>query len=82
MRNKRYCQWVMTNGKETEEDPFAQLNQILHTSRYVTFAIGHASRQVTFYQHIHGLYCLIGRFVAEFAKQSKTLVRFMTMVCI
>ena len=36
------------NGKETEEDPCASLNQILRMSRYVTYAIGHASGQVLF----------------------------------
>ena len=70
------------NGKETEEDPCASLNQILRMSRYVTYAIGHASGHVTIYRHIHGLYCLIGRLVAEFAKQSMTLIRFVIMVCI
>ena len=86
MRNKHCCQWIMTklkeNGKETEEDSCAPLNQILHMSRYVTYAIGHASGHVTIYRHIHGFYCLIGRLVAEFAKRSITLICFVIMVCI
>ena len=78
--NKHNCQWIMTklkeNVQEAEEDHCAPLNQILHMSRYGIYAIGHASGQVANYEHIHGLYCLIGRLIAEFAKQSLTLIRF------
>ena len=42
------------NGKEAEEDPYAQLNQILLVSSYITNAAGHVSRQITFYQNIYG----------------------------
>ena len=41
--------------EEAGEDPCAPLNQILHVSSYITNAVGHASRNITFYQHIHGL---------------------------
>ena len=86
MGDKNYCQWNITklkeNGSEAEKDPCAPLNQILHVSRYITDAVGHVSRQITFYQHINGLCCLMGRLVAEFAKRSIALICFMTMVCI
>ena len=67
---------VKENGSEAEEDPYAPLNQILHVSSYNTNAVGHVSRQITFYQHINGLRCLMGRLVSEFAKQSITLIMF------
>ena len=86
MRNEHYCQWNITklkeNGSEAEEDPYVPLNQILHVSSYITNAVGHVSRQITFYQHINGLCCLMGRLVAKFAKQSVTLIFFVTVVCI
>ena len=63
------------NGSEAEEDPCAPLNQILYVSSYITHAVGHVSRQITFYQHIHGLCCMLGRLVAVFAKRSITLFR-------
>ena len=84
MKDEHYCQWYITklNGSETEKDPYAPLNQILYVSSYITNAVGHVSRQITFYQHINGLCCLMGRLVAEFAKQSVTLICFVNMVCI
>ena len=63
------------NGSEAEEDPYTPLNRIFHVSSYITDAVGHVSRQITFYQHIHGLCCMLGRLVAVFAKRSITLFR-------
>ena len=86
MRDEHYCQWNITklkeNGSEAEEDPYAELNRILYVSSYITNAVGNVSRQITFYQHINGLCCLMGRLVSEFAKQPVTLISFVTMVCI
>ena len=54
IRNKHYCQWnkiklkevrTVKKQKKTHVHP---LNQILRMSRYVTYAIGHASGQVLF----------------------------------
>ena len=68
------------NGNKAEENPCAPLNQILHVSSYITYAVGHS--RFIFYQNINGLCCLMGRLVAEFAKESVTLICFVTMVCI
>ena len=61
------------NGSEAEEDPCVSLNKILHVPSYITHAVGHVGKQITFYRHINELCCLIGRLVAEFAKRSIAL---------